>query len=402
MIASRFFTAVAGMLLVCSATVCAVDPTTFDALQGSVHRANLQRTGVHTTKGLAKPKSLRWKFQTGAPVRSSPVAVGGTLFVGSNDGSVYALDSSTGVLRWKFGTGGKVTSSAAVSQGTVYIASEAGFLFALDAKTGEEKWSYATQDATAISPAPIQGIVLIGIGNKGGAGELCMTAKPVVALDATTGKQLWKSPSNGPQCIAAIATDGTAFYAGINGSSYGAFSLEDVRTLWQYSAGHQARQFASMTIFQKRVYIPAAIRGAIACVDASKGQKIWQRATLPHNETHEMNAEGIYGYEILTDLAVTKDLVLAGCNDGKLHAFKTASGERAWTFQTGGRVRSSPSVAGVLAYFGSEDGCLYAVHLSSGKLAWKQSLGAPINNSPWPGNGVIYAGCDDGAVYAWE
>ena len=45
---------------------------------------------------------VKWKFHTGGSVTSSPAVVGDTVYVGSNDNNLYALDLETGALKWKF------------------------------------------------------------------------------------------------------------------------------------------------------------------------------------------------------------------------------------------------------------------------------------------------------------
>uniref|UniRef100_UPI003467EF7C Cell surface protein n=1 Tax=synthetic construct TaxID=32630 RepID=UPI003467EF7C len=67
---------------------------------------------------------LKWKFETGGSVHSSP-AIGqdGTIYVGSNDHYLYAINPN-GKLKWKFETGGSVHSSPAIGQdGTIYVGS---------------------------------------------------------------------------------------------------------------------------------------------------------------------------------------------------------------------------------------------------------------------------------------
>jgi serine/threonine-protein kinase len=57
--------------------------------------------------------------------------VGGTVYVGSNDDKVYALDAATGHVRWTYTTGGSVFSSPAVVGGTVYVGSNDWTIYAL-------------------------------------------------------------------------------------------------------------------------------------------------------------------------------------------------------------------------------------------------------------------------------
>jgi len=76
---------------------------------------------------------LRWRYQTGYSVQSSPAVVNGVVYVGSDSDSVYALNASNGILRWQYRTGGYVFSSPAVVNGVVYVGSEDSYVYALTA-----------------------------------------------------------------------------------------------------------------------------------------------------------------------------------------------------------------------------------------------------------------------------
>ncbi len=67
--------------------------------------------------------------------RHPPGSGGGTVYIGSDDGTVTALDAATGRLRWTYTTGSRVDSSPAVAGGTVYAGSDDGQVYALDAGT---------------------------------------------------------------------------------------------------------------------------------------------------------------------------------------------------------------------------------------------------------------------------
>jgi outer membrane protein assembly factor BamB len=64
-------------------------------------------------------------------VRSSPAVAGGTVYVGSFDDHLYAIDAETGQEQWRFETDEWVRSSPAVAGGTVYVGSFDGHLYAL-------------------------------------------------------------------------------------------------------------------------------------------------------------------------------------------------------------------------------------------------------------------------------
>jgi eukaryotic-like serine/threonine-protein kinase len=76
---------------------------------------------------------LNWSYTTGGPVQAPPAVASGTVYVGSNDGKVYALNATTGALQWSYATGSNVLSSPAVANGIVYIGSNdhKGYAFGL-------------------------------------------------------------------------------------------------------------------------------------------------------------------------------------------------------------------------------------------------------------------------------
>jgi len=101
--------------------------------------------------------TLKWAFETGGNVRSSPAisSDGATVFVGSFDGKLYAIDAASGTEKWAFETGGEVYSSPAISSdgATVFVGSEDNKLYAIDAADGTEKWAFVTGGYVDSSPA---------------------------------------------------------------------------------------------------------------------------------------------------------------------------------------------------------------------------------------------------------
>src|SRR5688572_14277571 len=87
----------------------------------------------------------RWKFQTQDKIYSSPFFSNNTLYIGSGDGHVYALDATTGTLRWKFKTGGAVHSSPVVDSLAVYFLSHDGNAYAVSINDGSLRWKFATK-----------------------------------------------------------------------------------------------------------------------------------------------------------------------------------------------------------------------------------------------------------------
>src|SRR5437764_12454022 len=75
-----------------------------------------------------------------------------TVYIGSKDHNVYALNAKTGAKLWSYTTGGAIYSSPAVGGGIVYIGSQDRTLYALDAKKGTKLGSYKSGSHVVSAP----------------------------------------------------------------------------------------------------------------------------------------------------------------------------------------------------------------------------------------------------------
>jgi len=116
-----------------------------------------------------KHKRFLWEFETGDGVYSSP-AIGsdGTVYVGSADKKLYAINGKSGVKLWEFETGNDVESSPAIgSDGTVYVGSRDKKLYAINGKSGVKLWEFKTGGDVYSSPAiGSDGTVYVGSRDK--------------------------------------------------------------------------------------------------------------------------------------------------------------------------------------------------------------------------------------------
>lgn len=381
-----------------------IAPDDYDPLQGRVYRGNLRRDGTFETSGLTELHGLNWRFRTGGPVKSSPVAVDGTVYFGSLDGNVYAVDAETGREVWKFETGGPVAGSAAVVGGTVYIAGEDGSVYALEAKSGKRKWHTDLADyppyrdnRPAGSPAVAYGTVFVFTGNAGGHDKVFMANGPTVGLDAETGEKVWQA-NWGNQGYGSPLIEGDILCGNDNPDRLGAVDLETGRVLWKQWLSGQSRDFASPAISRGVLYGIGSLGGDVMAADPRTGKIKWR--AFAWEPQVALRAGGELGHEVMRGPAVAHGRLYVINNDGNFRTFDAETGERGWVFRTGDKIQSAPAVAGGAVYFGCHDGKLYALNALEGNVLWWFEAGAPIVSSPWPGDGALYFGCDDGNLYA--
>ena len=107
--------------------------------------------------------TLKWSYTTGGAVESSPAVANGVVYIGSDDGNLYALNASTGAKLWSYNSGHLLEkSSPAVANGVVYVGSSDDKIYALNASTGATLWSYNAGKTLVSSPAVANGMVYVG------------------------------------------------------------------------------------------------------------------------------------------------------------------------------------------------------------------------------------------------
>jgi eukaryotic-like serine/threonine-protein kinase len=117
----------------------------------------------------------------------SPAVYGDTIYVGSFDSNLYALDLN-GKLKWKFTANGRLWDPPAESDGTLYFGDLSGNMYALDAATGHSKWPQSVTVIGGVRATPLIANSKIFVGTD---------QFKMYALDAATGRSVWQNPFSG-------------------------------------------------------------------------------------------------------------------------------------------------------------------------------------------------------------
>ena len=82
------------------------------------------------------------------------------------------------------------------------------------------------------------------------------------------------------------------------------------------------------------------------------------------------------------DVAVVGNYLYFGSSkSGAVTCLNANTGEKVWTFYTGGPVRFAPNVANGRVYAGSDDGYAYCLDVADGSVIWKENAGSGQNGS---------------------
>src|SRR5687768_10649281 len=201
----------------CAAGATLPDPASLPAWNGWGNDSSNSRFQNAKAAGLAAadvPKlTLKWAFgfpdATGAS--GQPTVAAGRVFVGNVNGMVYSLDAKTGCTHWTFKADGGVRTAITVARVTVDGAPRTIAMFgdiraqayAVDAQSGTQIWKTKVDNhpMARVTGAPSfhNGrlyVPVASIEEVAGARpnyECCTVRGSVLALDAATGKQVWKT-----------------------------------------------------------------------------------------------------------------------------------------------------------------------------------------------------------------
>lgn len=315
---------------------------------------------------------VKWRFHTGAPIFSSAAVEGGVVYVGSNDGKLYAVRAADGKRLWAFATKGAVRSSPALAGGMVFFSSVDGNIYAVDAATGHERWRYSTggerrftapgihgiQPATEMMPDPYDvfisspaisdGTVYVGSGDHF-----------VYALDAASGVLLWKFRTGNVVHASPAVARGTVYIGSWDRYMY-ALDAKSGTLRWKFVTGDDRTIYnqvgipSSAVVANGKVYFGCRDSHFYA-LDATTGKLAWS-----HDE---------HGSWVVGSPAVAGDTVYYTTSDEKIFfALDAVTGAPRFSVKYGSYAFSSPAIAGNRAYFGTFDGRLYDVDASSGTV----------------------------------
>lgn len=190
-----------------------------------------------------------WTFNV---VKAISVASGvwqNKVYAASKDHSLYALDMDDGECLWHFTTGAKIYGTPYVSDGVVYLTSADHKVYALFAASGQVLWSFTTGSEIHTSPFEQDGLVFVSSRDK-----------HLYVLDAENGKELWRHktlgyPSSPTACRGML-------YFSVQGRVYG-IALADHKMRWCFPLGfsHATAPVAG----QRRIYV-GTLEGKLVCL----------------------------------------------------------------------------------------------------------------------------------------
>ena len=398
---------------------------------------------------------LKWAFgyPTGVSANGQPTVASGRVFVGSDNGFVYSLDAATGCVYWSFENGAIVRNALTIApvsghgraRYAVYFGDGKANVFALDAQDGRLLWktksdSHFVARITAGIKA-YNGKLFVPVSSSeefssGNPDYPCCTSRgSVVALDANSGKQLWKAWVVPEEPLPYLTQpNGVVLYKPAGGAVWNSPTIDPIRQAVYFGTGDATTAPSPKTT------------DAIMAVDINTGKLLWSYQatendvfmggcsglvrseacpnpmgpdmdignspilkTLPNGKRvlltgtksadivaldpdnhgallYRINAAGgLTGGgrggrgSIVWGGAADEELAYYGLGGAGLAAVRAATGERVWLFTPpppagggrGGSLGAAPTVMPGVVFEGASNGKLYAVSTTDGKLLWE-------------------------------
>lgn len=329
-----------------------------------------------------RPEAV-WAYETRGPVTSSPVVTAdGHIAFGSHDGSLHVLDPK-GTPHWSFATDDLIFSSPAAVKGVVYVGSDDDHLYALDLTTKKMAWRFRVGSCRHnVGVGPEASRCDVDAGPTIGPDGVIYTGGDAIYAINPDGTLRWRFRTGGHVSSApALLPDGTVV-AGSQDNLIYAVAADGTKR-WDFRAGGDVE--SSPAVGDDGTVYVGSDDGKLYAL-SPKGQRLWAFTA---------------GDDIRASPAIGADgTIFVGAFDSLMYAIRR-DGTLAWTFRTGDRILSSALVdASGSLLFGSQDDRLYALE-PDGRHRWSVELGGDVDSSPIvTADGVIYVGTDDKKLYA--
>jgi polyvinyl alcohol dehydrogenase (cytochrome) len=401
-------------------------------------------------------------------MRSQPVVAGETVFLGSKGAHLLALDRRSGCVRWAFKTDAPVHSALTLDRtpdgvATLFFADETATVYAVDATRGTLRWRERLKwFPTSIVSGPatyFDGLLYVPLSSfeVAAAGlpthECCRTHGGVAALDAATGRQVWRFDSTPHAAKTYVNRDGVQMWGPSGAVVWNSPTIDAKRGALYFGTGQNASSPATDT------------SDAIIALDLKTGTRRWVFQALADDAWNaaclgggascprENGPDFDFGGPVILLEREPGDLLLAGQKSGEVFALDPdRKGAVVWRKRVGsgssnGGVHHGMATDGTRLYVPIADPerkipgyvpkpGVYALDVDDGETLWSQPVtrgctfdpaDAPLvglaemargksGRSPWPAcsyyyghsaaavvaNGLVYAGALDGKLRIFD
>jgi outer membrane protein assembly factor BamB len=225
----------------------------------------------HVAAGDAANGKKVWVRKLPAHLESSPLAVNGMLYLGTDTTNLVALRASDGKTVWSFNAPGAIKASPSYDDGRVFDADYQSGIFALDAKTGKPIWRTNTSKQPPFGEGGFFSSPAVAFGRV----YVARDDGTVFALDEKTGKVDWSFDLGGPvygsPAVANVPGTAASVYIGAENGKFFALDAATGKPRWRYAVGGPVPGTA--TVIGHTVYTSSFKTRETTGLDARSGRR---------------------------------------------------------------------------------------------------------------------------------
>ncbi|MGB9650656.1 MAG: PQQ-binding-like beta-propeller repeat protein [Candidatus Cybelea sp.] len=359
-----------------------------------------------------------WRIETGGQISASPAIAGGTLYVGNNDGSLFAIDVASGQVLWKahvpnplmsdplvygdvviVGEGDPTSRTSSPSE-PIMVGQGPSALMAFDRSSGAIRWQTALSGSAMPTPAIIDGILV----NHDGAGY-------INGLDPATGRKRYaRWLGSMASMTSALPVGGGDFVtSGVGSNAVWRLHADGGGVVWRsaFSKGASGIGDCPPVSDGSRIYcdyvspvwpdtstvIGNLTAQRVFALRVDDGALLWDVAL----ESGSLPIRNEAAIPLLSGGLLYRGSAIAPW----MHALDATSGTLVWEMPTRGAVKGGIVQVGGVVYFGDLGGYLWALDAKTGRVIGVKNMHTPFNvGSPIVVGRTLIIGSDSGSVIA--
>lgn len=403
------------------------------------------------TKSNVGQLELKWAFAypDATRARSQPVVTEEVTFIGSQEGTIFALDNTNGCPWWTFSADAEVRGAIFVDtddQGapeTLLFGDFGGSAYAISAQTGELIWKrevhehpqatitgsvIAHEDTLLVPVSSLEVLLAARVGY-----PCCSFRGAVVALSISSGEELWRTYTTDEPRPTILSTAGTQQFGPSGAPIWSSPTVDADRNLVYVGTGENYSSPAN------------GYSDAVLAMDMANGEIVWAAQLTKDDAWNGACSRGtpncpeedgpdydIGAAPILTRDGNGREIILVGQKSGMVYALDPAKGgeliweQRAGSGGTMGGIHYGMSTNGEKLFVGVSDlptnnpynvGAahpgVHALDVSTGEILWRNDLPNNCEEGPflcWPGisaavsstSDLVFAGGLDGILRALD
>ncbi len=277
---------------------------------------------------------------------------------------------------WMFRARALVEFPPAIAYGRLYFANGIGRVLAVDAATGKQVWRRDTGRCQASSPAVDRHLVYVTFLRGCTKGRRGLTDGLLVAYESGGGAIRWQRRI-GQSESSPLVHKGYVYVGDWTGRIY-AFVARTGKLAWSFKTDGKIK--SAVAVSGNRLFV-GSYDSHVYALDLKTHKLVWKagaQARLGHRGTFYSGPAVAYGR------------VYIGSTDGKVYSFGATSGKTRWARGTGGWVYSSPAVWRNRVYAGSYSRQFFCLDAATGDVKWQFDAPGKISGSPTIVNGIVY------------